>query len=53
MDAARYNPRSGETNKLGSFNNSISRKLIPPTCGYAQDWILIIDNSAKSFKLLT
>ena len=45
MNVGWYNPRNGVTTKLGSFNKLPAQKFTPPTNGYGQDWVLIIDNA--------
>lgn len=44
-----YDPRNGKTRDLEPFTNTGKRKFSPPTAGYGQDWILVIDDAAKSY----
>jgi hypothetical protein len=41
-----YNPRNGEKITIGTFINSGSKYFTPPSSGYGQDWVLIIEDSA-------
>jgi hypothetical protein len=43
-----YNPRNGETKNIGRFGKE-SREFTPPTSGYGQDWVLIVDDAAAAF----
>lgn len=46
-----YNPRNGETKEAGKFNKNDEQQFTPPSSGYGQDWILIVDDAAKKFKM--
>jgi hypothetical protein len=43
LKATWMNPRNGEKKTIGTFNNTAKNLFIPPTEGYGQDWILILD----------
>ncbi len=49
LQAYWYDPRNGKTRDLEPFTNTGKRKFSPPTAGYGQDWILVIDDAAKSY----
>ena len=49
IKASWYNPRNGETTDAGVFVNKGKQKFTAPTSGYGQDWVLIIDDAAKSY----
>ena len=44
-----YNPRDGASVLIGSFPNTGTRQFSPPTSGTGNDWILVLDDAAKSF----
>lgn len=51
LNAAWYNPRKGEIIKLAGINNTGKQKFNPPSTGYGQDWVLILDDAAKNYVL--
>jgi hypothetical protein len=48
ITAMWYNPRNGEAQAIGKFPKK-SREFIPPSSGYGQDWVLIVDDSSKNY----
>jgi hypothetical protein len=44
-----YDPRKGETKNIGSFTNKGQQKFKPPTEGYGQDWVLILDDASRNY----
>lgn len=40
-----YDPRSGKTTEMGTMKNKGLQKFNPPTTGYGQDWVLVIDDA--------
>lgn len=44
-----YNPKNGESKKGEKFKNSSSREFTPPSEGYGNDWVLIIDDASKNY----
>jgi hypothetical protein len=44
-----YNPRSGAAEAIGDFENSQAREFTPPSEGFGSDWVLVLDDTAKSF----
>lgn len=46
--ASWYNPRNGQSQPIGTFDNSGTRLFKPPTAGYGQDWVLILDGEDTS-----
>lgn len=44
-----YNPRTGETTRIGECPNAGERQFIPPTPGENLDWVLVLDDAAKNF----
>lgn len=43
------NPRQGDVKPAGLFANKGQVVFTPPTAGYGQDWILVLDNVAKRY----
>ena len=48
VTAVWFNPRNGETKDAGSFDNKGQQKFKPPTEGYNQDWVLVLDDASKN-----
>jgi len=44
-----YNPRNGKTVAIGVCANRGEKKFLPPSSGYGQDWILVMDDQAKKY----
>jgi hypothetical protein len=44
-----YNPRSGEAQKIGLFDNIGIHSFLSPAPGEDLDWILILDDAAKKY----
>jgi hypothetical protein len=44
-----YNPKNGEVKDAGSFENKGTKLMAPPTTGYGQDWVLILDDVSKKY----
>ncbi len=44
-----YDPRNGKTTEIGKFDNKGTRLFTPPTSGYGQDWVLILDDAGKGY----
>jgi uncharacterized protein DUF4038/collagenase-like protein with putative collagen-binding domain len=42
-----FNPRNGEEKNIGRSSNKGEKVFNPPTSGYGQDWVLIIDEASK------
>jgi uncharacterized protein DUF4038/collagenase-like protein with putative collagen-binding domain len=47
VNAIWFNPRNGEEKSIGRSLNNGQKVFNPPTSGYGQDWVLIIDDAAK------
>jgi Protein of unknown function (DUF4038)/Putative collagen-binding domain of a collagenase len=47
VNAYWYDPRTGKTTNIGKFPNSGTREFKPPTSGYGQDWVLVMDDAAS------
>lgn len=46
-----YNPRNGEKTHSATFTNKGQQKFSPPTGGYGNDWILVIDDISKKYEI--
>ena len=44
-----YNPKNGESKDDARYPNTGQRTFTPPTTGYGNDWILVIDDATKSY----
>lgn len=50
LTATWYNPRNGEIKAIGKVDNKGSSEFTPPTNGYGQDWVLVLDDASKNYK---
>jgi hypothetical protein len=44
-----FNPRTGESTAIGSFPASGERAFTPPDPGEMLDWVLVLDDAARSY----
>jgi len=44
-----YNPRNGESTKIGKFSNKGMQEFVSPTPGESLDWVLVLDSAKKSY----
>jgi hypothetical protein len=44
-----YNPRNGSAELIGKFPNTGTREFTPPSSGAEQDWVLVLDDTARDF----
>lgn len=44
-----FNPKNGEVKDAGSYENKGSKQFIPPSFGYGQDWVLVLDDTDKKY----
>lgn len=47
-----FDPRSGKTKPAGTFDNQQLKAFTPPTQGYGQDWVLVLDDAARNYVAL-
>jgi Protein of unknown function (DUF4038)/Putative collagen-binding domain of a collagenase len=47
--AVWFNPKNGVIKDIGKFENKGKKLFTPPTSGYGQDWVLVIDDAAKNY----
>ena len=52
LHAYWYDPRNGKTTEIGNISNGGNKKFTPPSSGYGQDWVLVLDDASKNYKLL-
>lgn len=45
-----YDPRTGESQTIGTFPGKVSIRFTPPSNGRGNDWILVIDDASLGFK---
>ena len=51
LQAYWYNPRSGVTTKIEDVFNAGQQKFTPPTKGYGEDWVLVLCDAEKKYKI--
>ena len=51
LNTSWFNPRNGEVTKAEQVMNKSQQKFTPPTSGYGQDWVLILDDAAKNYSM--
>jgi hypothetical protein len=44
-----FNPRNGETKFFEKLDNKGKKKFTPPSTGYGQDWVLVLDDVSKNY----
>jgi hypothetical protein len=44
-----FNPRDGKITLPEIMDNKGSKRFTPPSSGYGQDWVLVIDDPAKKY----
>ena len=44
-----FNPRDGKTTNTEIIDNRGTRNFTPPSSGYGQDWVLVLDDAAKNY----
>ncbi|MEO5602309.1 MAG: glycoside hydrolase family 140 protein [Cyclobacteriaceae bacterium] len=49
--ATWYHPTSGESTSAGKFPRKAPLEFTPPTSGYGQDWVLVIDDVSRNYSL--
>lgn len=47
-----YDPRTGKSKDVVVIANTGTKKFTPPSSGYGQDWVLVIDDAAKKYEKL-
>jgi len=49
LQAYWYNPRNGISIEIGTITNKEVKEFVPPSSGYGQDWVLVLDNAEKKY----
>ncbi len=44
-----YSPKNGEVKEVGNFENKGTKLFTPPSTGYGQDWVLVLDDMSKKY----
>ncbi len=44
-----YNPRTGSTTEIEAAPNQGTREFTCPSEGFGSEWVLVLDDSSKSF----
>nr|WP_067054544.1 glycoside hydrolase family 140 protein [Mucilaginibacter sp. L294] len=51
LNAKWFDPRTGKVTEAGTVDNLKENKFDPPSSGYGNDWVLILDDAAKKYQL--
>lgn len=51
VTATWFDPRTGKTQSAGTFANREPQRFTPPAQGYGRDWVLILDDAARSYAM--
>ncbi|MES2425695.1 MAG: glycoside hydrolase family 140 protein [Bacteroidota bacterium] len=51
VKATWFDPRSGKSTPAGEADNKGTKKYFPPSSGYGNDWVLVIDDASKTYNL--
>jgi hypothetical protein len=51
LNAYWFNPRDGKVTSIGVMSNNQNNKFTPPSRGYGKDWVLVLDDAAKNYKM--
>ena len=49
LKAYWFNPREGKSTDIGTIRNTGTKIFTPPSKGYGQDWVLVLDNIASNY----
>ncbi|QIP15633.1 DUF4038 domain-containing protein [Spirosoma aureum] len=52
IKATWFDPRTGKTQPAGTFDNQKPQQFAPPSKGYGQDWVLVLDDTARNYTAL-
>lgn len=44
-----FSPKNGQVKEIGTFENRGTKQFNPPTSGYGQDWVLVLDDVSKNY----
>ncbi|GAA4463143.1 glycoside hydrolase family 140 protein [Nibrella saemangeumensis] len=51
INAHWFDPRKGEAKALATYPNQGRQTFTPPTSGYGQDWVLVLDDAGKNYPM--
>ena len=51
LKAYWYDPRNGKTTAMGTIKNAGTKYCTPPSTGYGNDWVLVMDDAAKNYAI--
>jgi hypothetical protein len=51
LNAYWFDPRTGKVTSVGTFANNQDNKFTPPSQGYGKDWVLVLDDASKNYKM--
>ncbi|HEY7119341.1 MAG TPA: DUF4038 domain-containing protein [Tepidisphaeraceae bacterium] len=51
LKAYWYDPRDGSSGDAGTYSNTGTQTFMPPTSGYGNDWVLVIDDASKNYAM--
>jgi hypothetical protein len=51
LNAFWFDPRNGEAKFIETIEGTGNRSFTPPTNGRGNDWILVLDDKSKNFRL--
>jgi hypothetical protein len=46
-----YDPRTGEVTLIETIEEMSDRRFTPPSSGRGNDWILVLDDASRNFRL--
>jgi len=52
IKASWFDPRTGKINTIGEYENTGVVKFIPPSSGYGNDWVLILDDANRNSAII-
>lgn len=47
-----FDPRDSKTKDIGTIDGTKDKLFTPPSTGYGHDWVLVLDDMAKQYKML-
>jgi hypothetical protein len=51
LNAYWFNPRDGKVTNIGTVPGNQDNKFSPPSRGYGKDWVLVLDDASKNYKM--
>ena len=49
LNAFWYEPKTGKSKEMTTFGNKGIKQFTPPSIGYGNDWVLVIDDASKKY----